>query len=125
MLAVDRDALAAGEFREIDAMSAFAEAQVHTVVYESFAFEARADAGFFEQVNSSLFQDASAHAFLDVLPAAIFEHYRLDAVKVQKVRQNEACWSGSDDSNLRAHILLPNKPTQTIAEKNRCHGTPR
>ena len=46
MLRIDRDRFAAGEIREIDAMSAFAETQIYAVVDQAFALEACADAGF-------------------------------------------------------------------------------
>lgn len=75
VLRVDRDAFAAGEFREIDAMGAFAKAQIHAVMDEAFALEACADGCFFQQVHSPLLQDAGAHAFLDVLAATIFEDH--------------------------------------------------
>ena len=64
---------AAGEIREINAMGAFAETQIHAVVDQAFALEPFADAGFFQQVNSALLQDAGANALLHVLAAAIFQ----------------------------------------------------
>ncbi len=103
VLRIDRDRLAAGEFREIDAMGALAEAQIYAVVDEAFALEACADAGFFQQIHGALLEDTGAHAFLHVLAAAIFEDDRLDAVKVQQMRENQAGGPGSDDANLRAH----------------------
>ena len=83
MLRVDRDSFSAGEVREIDAMRAPAETQIHSVMNKAFVLEAFADAGFHQQIHCALFENTGAHTFLNVLAAAIFEHDGFDAVEVK------------------------------------------
>ena len=83
MLRVDGDCFSTGEIREVNAMRAPAETQIHTVVHQAFALQPFADAGFFQQVHGALLQHTRAHTLLHVLAAAIFEHDGFDAVQVE------------------------------------------
>ena len=82
VLRVDHDALAAGEFLEVDAMTAAAEAQLNSIVDKAFPLHALANTHFSKQVNRSLFQHAGANTLFHVLSAAIFNHDRLNALKI-------------------------------------------
>jgi hypothetical protein len=73
-------------------------------VGEAFAFEAFAYTGLLEQVDSSLLEQAGAHTLFDVLAATRFDDNRLDALQVEKMRKQEAGWSGADDSDLCARF---------------------
>ena len=52
--------------------------------------------------DGALLKDAGADAFLDVLAAAIFDDYGIDAFEVEKVRENQARGARADDSDLCA-----------------------
>jgi len=100
VLGIDRDSFPIGEILEIDAVSAAPEAQLDSVVDEALGFHPFANPHFCEQVNGSLFQNASPDALLGILAAAIFDHYGIDSLQIQKVRQYETGGSGPDNSDL-------------------------
>ena len=104
ILRINRDGAAVGEFLEVNAMSAAAETKPDAVVGKPFAFEPLANTRLFEQIDSSLLEQASTHALLDVLPAARLDDNRLDALQVKKMGQQEARWPGADDSDLCARF---------------------
>ena len=56
-----------------------------------------------EQIGDRLLEHAGANALLDVLPAAVLEHDRLDAFAVQEVGERQARRPGADDPDLRSH----------------------
>ena len=58
------------------------------------------------QINGALLQHAGANALFDIVAAAIFEDDGIDALEVEKMRQNQTGGSCADDSDLRAHIAL-------------------
>ena len=84
MLRIDGDCFSAGEVREIDAMCAAAETQIYAVVDQAFALAVVRQRLSLSAGRPCPARDAGPNALLHVLPAAIFEDDRLDAVKVQK-----------------------------------------
>ncbi len=104
ILRINRDGAAVGEFLEVNAVSATAETKPDAVVGKPFAFEPLANTRLFEQIDSSLLEQAGTHALFDVLAAARLDDYRLNALQVKKMGQQEARWSGADDSDLCARF---------------------
>ena len=74
VLSVDGNRAAAGQSAEIDAMAAAAETQLDAVMGQAQTLQPLADAGFFEQVDSALLEQAGANPLLDILAAASLEH---------------------------------------------------
>ena len=98
-------------------MAAAAEAQLDAVVEQAFAAHPLADAGFGEEVDRALLQHAGAHAMLDVLAVARFEHHGLDARAVQEVRQHESGRPRAEDADLRALLHQAGRPSRVAAEE--------
>ena len=85
-------------------MGAAAEAQPNSIVGKPFTLEALAYAGLLQQVDSSLLEESGAHALFDILAAARFDHGRLDALQVEKMRKQETGRPGAYDSDLCAQF---------------------
>jgi len=56
-----------------------AESQMNPAVLETFAVEPFTYACVLQELRRALFEDARAHAALDVIAAATLEHHRIDA----------------------------------------------
>ena len=80
-------------------------AEIDTAMHHPFALEPSAHAGFCEQIDCSLLEHTGANSPLDVRPAALFEHYGLDAVQIEKMREQKPGWARTDDADLGAHHL--------------------
>jgi hypothetical protein len=97
-------------------MTSSVEAQLDSVVHHTFAFHPFAHSRFREQVNRTLFQNAGAHPFLNILPAAIFDHDRFNSLQVEKVGEHEASRSRAYDSDLgtrwNAHLHTPTSQSE-------------
>ena len=91
---------------EVDAVTAAAEAQLDAMMREAFALKAFADAGFDQQIDGALLQYAGAHAVLDVFAVATLEHDRVDARKMQQMRQQQAGRPRADNAYLRACVQI-------------------
>jgi len=100
MLGVDGDSFSSGQILEIDAMTASMEAQLDSMMNHAFALHPFAHPGFCEQINRPLFQNAGADAFLDILPAAIFDHDRFNSLQLEKVGKRQTSRSRAYDSDL-------------------------
>ena len=72
-------------------------------MYQAFALEPVADAGFDHQVDRALLEHAGPHTFFHILAAASFKHHRLDAFEMQQMREHQSSRSSADDSHLCAH----------------------
>ena len=55
-----------------------------------------------EQIDGALLEHAGAHAVLDVVAVAAFEHDGLDARAMQEMRQHEPRRARTEDADLRA-----------------------
>lgn len=85
-------------------MSTPAEAQLDPVMDQPQTLHPLADAGFIEQVDGALLEQAGANSLLDIFAAASLEHDGLDAGKVQQVLQHQARRARSDNADLCAPI---------------------
>src|SRR5471032_3458636 len=102
MLSVYRNSASAREFVHVDAMPASVEAQLDAAMNQAFAPHALAHARLVEQIHRALFQNARADALLHMLARLALDHDGVDTDKVQQVRENQAGWPGSDDTDLCA-----------------------
>lgn len=73
---------------------------------KTLALEALSHPGFDHEIDRTLLENPRAHSFNHVLLAALFEDYRIDAFKVQKVPQQQSRRTGANDSYLRMPHLL-------------------
>ena len=106
LLAVDRDAAAAGELVERDPVPTATEAQLHAVVHEPLALEALAHAHLDQELDRALLQHTGADAPLDVLAVAGLEDHGLDPLEVKELPEDKPRRARADDSNLRAGDVL-------------------
>jgi len=110
VLGVDGDALAGGEFAEVDAMAAVVETEFDAAVFEALTFEAVANAEFVHELDGGVFEKASADALFDVGAGVEFEDDGLDAETVEEEREEEAGGAGADDGYLGAHLRKKDTP---------------
>ena len=54
------------------------------------------------QIDRALLEHAGAHALDDVVPAAVLEDDRVDALEVQQVAEHQPGGAGADDADLCA-----------------------
>ncbi len=101
-LAVDGDR-AADQRLEVDAMQPAAEAEADALMRQALPPHALADACLVQHGDRALLEHAGADAPFDIGAAAALEDHRLDAPKVQQLRQQQPGRSRSDDADLRAH----------------------
>src|SRR5262249_45415462 len=113
LLAVDGHALAP-ELAEIDVVQRAAEGKVDAVVEHALALHARADAGLDQEVARPLLDQTGADAALDIVAAAVFQDDALHALEVEKMRQHQPGGPGTNDTDLRAHLVLPLSPAFTL-----------
>src|SRR3981189_3985427 len=104
LLAVDGGGFAAGERRKIEMDEAVAEADVERMVDHAVATHARAEPELMDQIDGALLEHAGAHARLDMLAAAGFEHHAVDALAIEQVRKEQPRRACADDPDLRAHL---------------------
>src|ERR1700719_2947388 len=69
-------------------------------VTKAFFHHPLADADLVHQIDRALFEHACPNDGFDIVTAVFFENHRLDALQVEDVRQQKACWSGTDNSDL-------------------------
>ena len=81
VLAIDRDALAAGERGKVDPVSVPGEADLDPVMGQALAPHPFAQAGRDEDVDGSLLEHPGANAVLDIVAAAILEHDGRDRLR--------------------------------------------
>ena len=101
-LRIDRVAFSAGEFLEIDTVTAAFEAQLDPIVDQALGLHALAHAHLRKQVDRSLLQHAGADTLLDILTTAIFDYDGVNSLQMQEVREDQTGWPGADDSDLSA-----------------------
>jgi hypothetical protein len=104
VLCVDGNRAPARQLRKVDPVTPPAEAELDAVVDEALALHPLADAGLGEKVDGALFEHAGPNRALDLVPAADFEHDRLDALQMKQMRQQQASGAGADDPDTRPHL---------------------
>jgi len=85
VLGVDGDSFSTGQVFEIDTMAVAMEAQLDSIVNQALTLHPLAHAHFHEQVNRALLQHAGADSFLNVLPAAVLDHDRVNSLQMEKM----------------------------------------
>src|SRR5262245_42913940 len=111
-LAIDGDRFA-GERLEIDAMAHPFDADLRSVVNQSIAVQAVADAGLLQELHRSLLDQTGANPFQHVVRRMPFENDIVDAMAVQKLPEQQARRAGADDRDLRAAAHSDAYLTQT------------
>jgi DNA-binding IclR family transcriptional regulator len=91
------------EIGEVDAVPVVSEAQLDALVPHALVVEALADAGLAQRLRRAVFQHTGAHPVLDVPTVAALEHRRVDALKMQQLREQQAGRPGTDDADLGVH----------------------
>ena len=128
LLPVDGDRAPARERREVDAVTAPAEAELDAVMHEALARESVADAGALQQLDRRMLEHARADPMLDVVAASVLDDDGLDAFEVQEMRQEESGRPRADDADLRAllhrrlHALDDQRDALADADAHRAKG---
>ena len=73
------------------------------VMDEAFALHPLAYANLSQKIDGPLFENTGADGGFDLFARACFQHDGRDAFKMQKMRQQQTCRSGSDDTDLSTH----------------------
>ena len=103
VLGIDGDRFAAGQVAEVDAMPLPTEAQLDAGMDEAFALHPLAHTNLGQEIDGPLFENTGADGGFDLFARACFQNDGRDAFKMQKMRQQQTCRSGSDDADLGAH----------------------
>ena len=96
-------------------MAATIEAKFETVVNKTFAAHSFANARFVKQIDSTLLENTGTDAIFYVMAAARFQDDRVDPLKMQKMRKEEACGAGADDSYLCVRHLCECERVKNVA----------
>ena len=107
VLPVDGDRAAAGQVFAIDPVAAAGEADLDAPVNQALAPQALAEASLDQGFDGDLFEHAGPDPALHMSAAARLENDRIDALQMQKSRQQEPGWPGADDADLCARHVSP------------------
>ena len=125
-LPIDHDAAPVGEIIERDVVPFAVELQVDPAVDDALPVQPVRDTRSLEQLDGALLEHAGANARFDVLAAPGLEHDRLDPRRVEKLREGEACWAGTDDRDLGTRALHgPPTTSCATATARLAAGTPQ
>ena len=102
LLAVDRDALPAGQVREVDPVRAAGEPQLDALVHHPLAVQPLGHSHLAQQVDGALLQHPRAHPRLDVVAVPGLDDHGVHAQAVEQVSQHETRRAGAHDRDLRA-----------------------
>ena len=100
-LAVDDDRAPTRQLGEVQVVALAGELQVDAAVHDPLALHARPDPCPDERVDRPLLEHAGADPLLDVVPAPILQHDRVDSRAVQELRERQSRRACADDRNLR------------------------
>ena len=104
LLPVDGDAAPTRQLTERYALPNAVETQVDAVVLNAFAAHPVSQSEFVEQVDSVLFQQPRPNPRFDIVPAAVFQNYRVDPLPGQQQREHQPRRSCANYTNLRLVI---------------------
>ena len=113
-LAVDHDVLAAGQFRQVDAMGVVLTGDGEAVMRKTFGMHPRAGAGLFQHFDRALLKHAGAHAREHMLEAGALEDQRLYTDVVQQLAEQQAGRAGANDADLSGQRLHADSPMFSI-----------
>ena len=99
-LAIDGHRMAAQRL-QVEALDPAAEGELHAVVDQALAVQARADAGGVEQLHGAALEQPGTDPRLDVVAGPALEHDGVDAMAVQQLREQQARGARADDGDLR------------------------
>jgi hypothetical protein len=102
-LAIDHDALAAGQAVQVDAVALPAEQQLDAVVRQPFGAHAGIGAGLLQQVHRDLFEHAGPDAAQHVVGTALLDDDVVHARAVQQLAEKQAGRACADDGDLGTH----------------------
>ena len=103
-----------GQTLQVDAMAAPFVGDVETLVDFALGVHPVGDLRLAHQVGEAVFQNAGAHPGEHVFTAVPLEHDRLDALKMQKLRQHQSRRTAPDNPYLRAHFRAPEFRSITV-----------
>ncbi len=104
VLRVHGDRAPSRQRRQVDPMTASAEAQLDPVMDEALALHPRPHAGLVEEIDGALLKHARADRALDLAAATDLEDDGLDAIPVQQVRKQEPGRARADDPHGRPYL---------------------
>jgi len=110
-LAVNHD-MAIDKRRKVDALALTVEAQLHTVMDQSFLMHPGAGLRPVHQVDAPLFEHAGANAAQNIVGALALENDGVDPGKFQQPAQHEASGTCSDNDNLATHMRPSSLPPE-------------
>ena len=88
---------------DLNPMAALREVEKNPVMKQPFFHHARTDTGRIQDVDALMLEHPRTHAAFDVIPTPGLQHHALDPALVQKVSQQQARRTGTDDRNLGTH----------------------
>ena len=118
VLRIDRNG-ASGQGLKVDAMSLAGETQPNPVVSKPLATDAVTNLQIRHQIDCGLLEHARSNRLFDFVPAAAFEHNRVDPVSREQKRQRQACRAGPHNPYLRAflHVEVSRRGTDVFDAK--------
>ena len=107
-LTVDDDRTATRIFVQIDAVHHAVVGDIETLVNLAFAVHPLAALRLTHQRGEAMLQNARANSAQDIVTAVLFEDDGVDALEVQKLRQQKPRRPAADDANLDLHFVSSN-----------------
>ena len=102
VLSVDGNRAPTRQAGHVDPMARAVEGKIDAFVPQPLAREPPADADLAHQIDRALLEHARAYPFDDVLPAAVFEDDRVDALEMQQLPEHQSGRASADDADLGA-----------------------
>ena len=110
---------AAGQFDEVDVVALVGPLQIDAAVPVSLALHPLAQSARPEQIDGGLLEDAGANPRRDILLRPDFQHYRLDAVGGQQVREKHSGGARADDRDLSLQCDVGHGFSQCVTASRR------
>ncbi|KAF1050817.1 MAG: hypothetical protein GAK43_02660 [Stenotrophomonas maltophilia] len=106
-LAIDGDALTAGQGGQVDTLTTAIQDQLETIVGQAFGIQALADAGLAQQVDATLFQYPGANASEHIVGGLALKDDVVDSGTLQQLAEQQASRAGADDGDTGFHGCRP------------------
>jgi hypothetical protein len=101
-LPIDSDDLA-GKLMKIDALPLSVKLDLQTLMHQTFAMEACADAGTVEEIDGTSLDQTGTNSAQYMFTGPALEDHIVDTVIVQQLAQQQPRRAGADDCDLRTH----------------------